>query len=131
MIDDLEDLLDRLNESRGHCGMCGARAVERNSRDQFICMACLHETIPDFTYRMRWDAADAIGALRARVADLEAALAAARDEALEEAARAIESDNWPPQHEHDQKDFCPHGTYKPKYHCRECEAAAIRALKGR
>ena len=73
-MDDMTDLIARLNESRAHCGMCGEQAVARNSRDQYICEACLHETIPTPPYRMRWEAADAIEDLQARVAELELAL---------------------------------------------------------
>ena len=43
--------------------------VVRNSHDQYICEACLYETIPTPSYRMRWEAADAIEALQARVAE--------------------------------------------------------------
>ena len=69
-MDDLTDLIERLNESRAHCGMCGKQAVVKNSRDQYICEACLHETVPTPTYCMMWGAADAIEALQAKLHDM-------------------------------------------------------------
>ena len=76
----MSDLVERLNEERAHCGMCGENAVERNSRGQFICVACLHETIPDYQYAMRWEAADEIARQQARIAELEAGLTFYADE---------------------------------------------------
>ena len=105
-MDDLTDLIERINESRAHCGMCGEQAVVRNSRGQYICEACLHETIPTPPYRMRWEAADAIEVLQARVAE-------ARNAAFEDAAKV--ADQWATEQ---QRKF---GNGGP--------AAAIRAMK--
>ncbi len=71
----MDDLVERLNEGRQHCGMCGANAVERNSRDQYICTACLHEEMPGYVFSMRWEAADRIKAQAAEIARLREALA--------------------------------------------------------
>lgn len=62
---DIDELLDRLDEGRRHCGMCGAKAVERNSRGQYICNACLHEAAVRYDLVLRWDAAAEITRLRA------------------------------------------------------------------
>ena len=59
------DIVDRLTEGAAHCGMCGAQAVEKNSRDQYICTACLYEVLPDYAHALRWEAAAEITRLRA------------------------------------------------------------------
>lgn len=101
-----DELVERLDECRAHCGMCGEQAVVRNSRDQYICEACLYEVIPTPPYRMRWEAADAIR-------DLEARLTEARKDAFEKAAKVAE--NW--------DGFAIGAAYWPGH-----IAAAIRAL---
>lgn len=57
-------------------------------------------------------------------ADAEQAVALA----YQRAADLFNSENFPPQTEEGEKDYCPHGRYKPQYHCRECETTAILAL---
>jgi len=106
----MNDLKERITEGLHHCGMCGQQAVEVNSRGQWICTACLNEVRPDYMSALRMEAAarieeleaaladgsfykeDDIDCLQNRIEELEAKLATARNDALEEVA-AI-NDRW-------------------------------------
>jgi len=75
----IDELLDRLDEGRGHCGMCGEQAVERNGRGQYICMACLRESTASYDYVLKWDAHAEITRLRADLAEAQVKIERLKD----------------------------------------------------